>query len=203
MTHPSILASQNAPHAGARIDLVWHDEAACQALAAQLAQALQPRLRSGGSLTLELHGTLGAGKTTFTRHLLRALGVQGRIKSPSYAVVEPHEAPGMAIHHFDFYRFNDPQEWEDAGFRDLFGAPGLKVVEWPEKAAGLLPVADLQLHIDVMGEPQGSGAHADADTPPGRAVQLRAGTASGQSLLGLIAPSAEAQVAAVKEAHHG
>lgn len=182
MTHPSILASQHAsqaPHAGVDLhDFVWHDEAACAALAAQLAQAAAPRLHAGGSLTLELHGTLGAGKTTFTRHLLRALGVQGRIKSPSYAVVEPHEAPGLAIHHFDFYRFNDPQEWEDAGFRDLFGAPGLKVVEWPEKAAGLLPVADLQMHIGVMGE---VGCE-DADVPPARSVRLLAGTPLGRDL---------------------
>jgi len=185
MTHPSILASHHAlrappkQHGGAeQRDFVWHDEAACAALAAQLAQALQPGLRAGGSLTLELHGTLGAGKTTFTRHLLRALGVQGRIKSPSYAVVEPHEAPGLAIHHFDFYRFNDPQEWEDAGFRDLFGAPGLKVVEWPEKAAGLLPVADLQMHIGVLGE---VGDEA-ADTPPARSVRLLAGTPLGMTV---------------------
>lgn len=202
MTHPSILASQAAPHAGADIsdtrDLVWQDEAACATMAAQLAAAVAPNLRSGGSLTLELHGTLGAGKTTFTRHLLRALGVQGRIKSPSYAVVEPHEAPGLAIHHFDFYRFNDPQEWEDAGFRDLFGAPGLKVVEWPEKAAGLLPVADLQLHLDVLGDA------ASDDTPPARRVGLRSGTAAGQSVvlaMGSVAHNALSPLG--KEACHG
>jgi tRNA threonylcarbamoyladenosine biosynthesis protein TsaE len=180
MTHPSILASLNVLHArhGTASDLVWQDEAACAAMAEQLAHALQPRLSAGASLTLELHGTLGAGKTTFTRHLLRALGVAGRVKSPSYAVVELHEAPGMAIHHFDFYRFNDPQEWEDAGFRDLFGAPGLKVVEWPEKAAGLLPVADLQLHIGVLGTPDDG-----ADTPPARSVQVLAGTPAGAAVL--------------------
>ncbi len=103
-------------------------------------------------MVIELHGTLGAGKTTFTRHLLRSLGIQGRIKSPSYAVVETHELPGISMHHFDFYRFNDPQEWEDAGFRDLFGAPGLKLVEWPDKAAGLLPTPDLRLMITPFGE---------------------------------------------------
>jgi len=96
-----------------------------------------------------LHGDLGAGKTTLVRHLLRALGVPGRIKSPTYAVVEPHEAPGLAIWHFDFYRFNDPQEWEDAGFRDLFAAPGLKLAEWPEKAAGLAPPADLAIYLEA------------------------------------------------------
>ena len=189
MTHPSILASPHVLHApqalqgSTHTDFVWHDEGECQAMAARLAQVMQPGLSTGGSLTLELHGTLGAGKTTFTRHLLRALGVQGRIKSPSYAVVEPHEAPGIAIHHFDFYRFNDPQEWEDAGFRELFGGPGLKLVEWPDKAAGLLPVADLQLHIDVMAQ-----EGLDEDAAPARQVRWVAGTPAGQ---------------AVKEALHG
>ena len=74
------------------------------------------------------------------RHLLHALGVERPIKSPTYALMEPYEAGadagGFAISHFDFYRFDDPQEWEDAGFRDVFASPGLKLVEWPEKAAG-------------------------------------------------------------------
>ena len=149
MTHPSILASH--PALATRED-TWPDEAGCSALAERLAAAVTPSLRQGGSLVIELHGTLGAGKTTFTRHLLRALGVQGRIKSPSYAVVEPHQVPGIAIHHFDFYRFNDPQEWEDAGFRDLFGSAGLKLVEWPDKALGLLPCPDLRLLIEPIDE---------------------------------------------------
>jgi tRNA threonylcarbamoyladenosine biosynthesis protein TsaE len=101
---------------------------------------------------IELHGDLGAGKTTFVRHLLRALGVQGRIKSPTYTVAEPHEAPHLTAWHFDFYRFNDPREWEDAGFRDTFAAPGLKLAEWPEKAAGLLPVADLVIRIEAQAD---------------------------------------------------
>ena len=83
--------------------------------------------------------------------LLRALGVEGRIKSPSYAVMESYELPGGSVaSHFDFYRFGDPREWEDAGFRDVFAAPGLKLCEWPEKAAGQLPPADLQLFIELM-----------------------------------------------------
>ncbi len=115
--------------------------------------------------TLALQGDLGAGKTTFVRHLLRALGVRGRIKSPTYAVVEPHNATDcpllpagetLAIWHFDFYRFNDPREWEDAGFRELFAAPGLKLVEWPERAGDFMPVVDLS--IDIQPE--------DALAPP-------------------------------------
>ena len=101
------------------------------------------------------------------RHLLRALGVQGRIKSPTYAVVEPHEAPGLNIWHFDFYRFNDPQEWEDAGFRDLFAAPGLKLAEWPEKAAGMLPLADLVIRIEAQPDESRTVTLA-ARTPLGR-----------------------------------
>lgn len=127
----------------------WATEDDCQHTAGRLAALIAPRLSEGAAVLLELRGTLGAGKTTFTRHLLRALGVQGRIKSPSYAVVEPHEAGGRPLWHFDFYRFADPREWEDAGFRDIFAGPGLKVVEWPDKARGLLPPADLLLDLDT------------------------------------------------------
>jgi len=151
---------------------VLHDESATQALAEAL--AAQPALRNA---CIELHGDLGAGKTTFVRHLLRALGVSGRIKSPTYAVVEPHELPGLHIWHFDFYRFSDPREWEDAGFRDIFASPGLKLAEWPEKAAGLLPVADLAITLRVQADES-------------RACTLQASTAAGAALLqGLKEPS--------------
>lgn len=127
--------------------LLWTNESAAQASAERLAAALLP----SPNALIELHGPLGAGKTTFTRLLLRALGVEGRIKSPSYAVMESYELPGGgSASHFDFYRFGDPREWEDAGFRDVFAAPGLKLCEWPEKAAGQLPPADLQLFIELM-----------------------------------------------------
>ena len=127
----------------------WTDEADCAAAAAALAR--RPGLRDA---FIELHGPLGAGKTTFARHLLRALGVTGRIKSPTYAVLETYEgvddAGGFDIRHFDFYRFDDPQEWEDAGFRDVFASPGLTLAEWPQNAGGLLPPADLQVFIDPV-----------------------------------------------------
>lgn len=120
----------------------WNSEDDCAAFAQRLAAS--PAL-ADAFLTLE--GGLGAGKTTLVRHLLRALGVQGRIKSPTYTVVEPHQAGDLSIAHFDFYRFDDPREWEDAGFRDLFGAPGLKLAEWPDKAAGQLPTPDLRFEL--------------------------------------------------------
>lgn len=153
---------------------------------------------------IELHGDLGAGKTTLVRHLLHALGVLGRIKSPTYAVVEPYTVTSpplsvrpepveghaaatrpstgsgrteagsvesdLSIWHFDFYRFSDPREWEDAGFRDIFASPGLKLAEWPEKAAAFLPRADLVLRIEVQADES-------------RQVTLTAQTMTGEALL--------------------
>ena len=147
-------------------NIVWPDEAATAAFA----QALAKRPATGRAL-IELQGDLGAGKTTFVRHLLKSLGVEGRIKSPTYAVVEPYTLPGMNIWHFDFYRFNDPREWEEAGLRDIFASTGLKLVEWPEKAGPHLPQPDLLLHLEVLPD----------DT---RAVTLTAHTPTGAELLG-------------------
>jgi tRNA threonylcarbamoyladenosine biosynthesis protein TsaE len=138
MTHVPILGTHR---------FRWADESACEAFARNLAQRAALH-----DAYLELHGPLGAGKTTFVRHLLRALGVQGRIKSPTYAVVETYALPGLEIAHFDFYRFEDPREWEDAGFRDVFAAPGLKLAEWPEKAAAVLPTPDLSLHLEPVDD---------------------------------------------------
>jgi tRNA threonylcarbamoyladenosine biosynthesis protein TsaE len=163
--HRTILATRR---------FTWPDEAACAASAAALA-----RCGALDDAFIALDGTLGAGKSTFVRHLLRALGVAGRIKSPSYAVLEPHEARlndrPLAISHFDFYRFDDPREWADAGFRELFAAPGLKLAEWAGKAVGALPPADLALHIAAGEDEQ-------------RRVVAEAGTARGQALLEAWAP---------------
>ena len=159
-----VMLQSHAPILGSRT-VRWPDEAACAAFAATL--STRPALHDA---FIELHGPLGAGKTTFVRHLLRALGVQGRIKSPTYAVLEPYSLPGLAISHFDFYRFEDPREWEDAGFRELFAQPGLKLAEWPEKAAGALPAADLRITISPGDDEQ-------------RAVRLDAGSARGLELL--------------------
>ncbi len=171
LVHPPIL--------GSRL-LAWPDEAACRASAARL--AARPGLRDA---RIELRGPLGAGKTTFVRHLLRALGVEGPVKSPTYAVMEPYDLPapaggdgtreagdGAAAWHFDFYRFDDPQEWEDAGFRDIYASRGLKLAEWPDKAAGLLPAPDLRIDIAVAAAVPAAGDEAgddDAPAPPRRA----------------------------------
>jgi tRNA threonylcarbamoyladenosine biosynthesis protein TsaE len=147
--------------------LVWPDEAATAAFATQLAAALT---RANLNACIALHGDLGAGKTTFVRHLLHALGVEGRIKSPTYAVVEPYTVIAGDVWHFDFYRFSDPREWEDAGFRDIFASPGLKLCEWPQNAAGVMPTPDLELDIQV-------------DDTEQRQVRFSALTPRGQELL--------------------
>ena len=133
VTHQPILESRA---------ITWTTESDCAAFAESLAR--KPGLRDA---FIALEGPLGAGKTTFARHLLRALGASGRIKSPTYALLEPYELPGLRAAHLDFYRFDDPREWLDAGLRDVFERPGLKLVEWPERAGDLLPTADLRLRI--------------------------------------------------------
>lgn len=147
--------------------IVWQDEAATEAFAQALAR--NPAI---GRALVELQGDLGAGKTTLARHLLRALGVQGRIKSPTYAVVEPYTLTesSLNIWHCDFFRFNNPREWEDAGFRDIFSSPGLKLVEWPEKAGTHLPQPDLLIHIELLPDES-------------RAITLTAHSATGAELL--------------------
>ena len=156
--HPAIVKTP-------ALALLWADEAATEAFAARLAR--QPGV---GHAFIALHGDLGAGKTTLVRHLLRALGIEGRVKSPTYAVVEPYELPKLNIWHFDFYRFGDAREWEDAGFRDIFASPGLKLAEWPEKAAQVLPVIDLDITLTTLAD----GA---------RQVTLVANTPAGAGLL--------------------
>ena len=145
-SHRPLIVGTPSPD-GARWDGRWLDETGTAHFAQRLAAS--PAITNA---TLTLAGDLGAGKTTFVRHLLRALGVTGRIKSPTYAVVEPHRAEAgphgaMNAWHFDFYRFSDPREWEDAGFRELFASTGLKLVEWPERAVGLMPSVDALLTI--------------------------------------------------------
>ena len=126
------------------------DEAATLALGAALAGALAP------GLTVYLHGDLGAGKTTLTRGLLRALGHTGPVKSPTYALVELYVYSGYILYHFDFYRFNRPEEWLEAGLDEHFNGQAVCLVEWPEKAGDLLPPADVDVMFDILDSEEGS-----------------------------------------------
>jgi tRNA threonylcarbamoyladenosine biosynthesis protein TsaE len=160
---------------------VWRTEADTRAFAGKLASALL-RLTEPGHALITLHGDLGAGKTTLVRHLLHALGVPGRIKSPTYGLVESYEAAiesaNLPIWHMDFYRFSDPAEWEHAGLRDIFASRGLKLVEWPERAANRLPPHDLSLRITSA-----DGSHDEES----RQVRMEASSPSGRSLIEALA----------------
>lgn len=128
------------------LTLTLPDEAATLQLGARLAALLRP------GLTLYLSGDLGAGKTTLVRGLLRSLGYHGRVKSPTYTLVELYEISSLNLYHFDLYRFADPVEWAEAGFREYFNPTSVCLVEWPEKAEGLLPQPDLVLRLSWAGE---------------------------------------------------
>lgn len=111
-----------------------------------MAQVLVP------GLSLWLRGDLGAGKTTLVRGLLRALHYAGRVKSPTYTLVELYSFSSFNLYHFDLYRFGHPEEWEDAGFREYFNADSVCLVEWPDKAADYLPAPDLVIELELRDE---------------------------------------------------
>jgi len=135
-------------------------------LGAALAGILTPGLK------IYLHGDLGAGKTTLVRGLLRTLGHSGPVKSPTYSLVELYVISGYIVYHFDFYRFNRPEEWLEAGLDEPFNQDTICLVEWPEKAAKLLPPADLEVFIDVTDVTDVT-AGAGADQPKIDSGELR------------------------------
>ena len=166
--HPEATADPGHPRPAEHV-LLWTDESACQQAAARLARVWTdppagPASAGGPAFTgtLTLTGPLGAGKTAFSRHLLRALGATGAIRSPTYTLVEPYELVidhrRLDVVHCDFYRFEDPAEWEDAGLRELFSAASLRLVEWPDRAEGRLGPVDLALSIEPMLESTSSPA---------------------------------------------
>lgn len=130
---------------------ILKDEAATVQAAAVLATQLRP------GQVIYLHGDLGAGKTTLVRGILLALGHVGKVKSPTYTIVEPYNLALASCYHFDLYRFQDPEEWEAAGFRDYFNTSSICLVEWPERADQVLPPADIEIHFDIL--PHGRVLH--------------------------------------------
>jgi tRNA threonylcarbamoyladenosine biosynthesis protein TsaE len=138
------------------------DAAATEALGMALARAYP---RGPGGAVVFLHGELGAGKTTCVRSLLRALGVRGTIRSPTYTLVEVYQPAGLTCVHVDLYRLSGPLDVEDLGLRDYLGEC-LLLVEWPQKGGGALPPADLELTLTYDGDSR--RAHLVSATPRGR-----------------------------------
>ena len=135
------------------------DEAATQRLGEMLAPLLQP------GLVIFLEGDLGTGKTTLVRALIVALGYAGPVKSPTYSLVEVYVISSLYLYHFDFYRFESPEEFLDAGFSEYFNDAAICLVEWPERAVGCVPSADLRLRLHHAGV--GRVLEAVADSPAG------------------------------------
>ncbi len=121
------------------------DEDATRAWGAALARALDPELLGKQAFAVHLSGDLGAGKTALVRAVLRAAGFDGPVKSPTFALLETYNLTKFFVYHFDLYRFSSSEQWFDAGFDDILAAPGLVLVEWPEKAADALGAPDLRL----------------------------------------------------------
>ena len=127
-------------------DLNLPDAAATERLGAALAPGIAP------GRVLHLRGDLGAGKTTLVRGLLHTLGHAGRVKSPTYTLVEPYTLSRLDLYHFDFYRFHDKREWVASGFRDYFSPEAACIVEWPERAGDLLASPDVEIRLEIAGE---------------------------------------------------
>ncbi len=123
------------------------DEAATEHFGAALAQRLLDA--HDGCALVFLSGDLGAGKTTMVRGMLRHLGHTGAVKSPTYTLLEPYTLSGQDAYHFDLYRVADPQELAFVGFEEILDGPGLKFIEWPERASGWLPAPDVTVAIAV------------------------------------------------------
>lgn len=166
------------------------DETATERFGAALAGAV--RDMPPHTVHVQLSGDLGAGKTTLSRAVLRALGHAGKVRSPTYTLCEPYQVrraddSPLTVYHFDLYRFADPEEWIDAGFRDCFAEPAFNLVEWPEKAGRLLGEPDLHVLLQSDNRVLHSGdTSADNEADAGadrRMAILRAYTPTGLILL--------------------
>ncbi len=143
----------------ANLSFLLADENATLALAKRLAAQLKP------GMVIYLNGDLGAGKTCLVRGMLNALGYTGRVKSPTYTLLEPYHVGGLDLRHFDLYRIEDESEWELAGFRDEFDGNNILFIEWPEKAQ--VPPADIVIDLVILQ--QGRRAAIKGNTVMGRA----------------------------------
>ena len=151
------MTENRAPQATpkASFEQYCRQEAQTASLARQLATSVKQVIEQAPAthLNISLEGQLGAGKTTFARHLIQSLGYVGKVKSPTYTLCEVYELScnqsTFTAHHFDLYRMRDPLEWQEAGFAEYFDVPGFCLIEWPEKAEGTLPEFDIQIQLSA------------------------------------------------------
>lgn len=146
--------------------LFLETEAETEHLGGELARLAKAH---GEHFTVFLDGELGMGKTTMSRGVMRALGHEGAVKSPTYTLVEPYEDLEPPVYHFDLYRLGDPEELEHMGIRDYFSGNSLCLIEWPERGEGILPEPDIEVHIEQEKD--------------GRSVVIRARSELGASLM--------------------
>jgi len=156
------------------INLYCRQEADTASLAKQLAASFEQLLTRlpGSHLNVSLEGDLGAGKTSFARYLIQAMGHEGKVKSPTYTLCEPYPLQfkdhAITIYHFDLYRMRDPLEWQEAGFTEHFDVPGICLIEWPEKAEGTLPGFDIQIQLSTGADENERAIKINAITPSGK-----------------------------------
>jgi len=149
------------------LNLFLENEAAQLQLAASISE------NTPAGTVIFLQGNLGTGKTTLVRGFLQSLGFKGNVKSPTYTLVEPYLIDNKQIYHFDLYRLGTPDELEYAGGRDYFDGEAICLIEWPEKAEGYLPQADLLCELSYKNQ---AGEQ-------GRACTLRGYTDKGLSII--------------------
>ena len=173
------MTGNQTPQASPKASLKQYcrQEAETASLAQRLAVSIKEIIEQAPNthLNISLEGDLGAGKTTFARHLIQSMGYEGKVKSPTYTLCEPYELKSkqhtFTAHHFDLYRMRDPLEWQEAGFAEYFDVPGFCLIEWPEKAEGTLPSFDIQITL-VAGPEENE-----------RAIELNAFSEQGKKVL--------------------
>jgi tRNA threonylcarbamoyladenosine biosynthesis protein TsaE len=154
-------------------DLLLPDEAATALWGGALAGALAAEPLAEQSFVVHLRGDLGTGKTAMARAILRGLGFAGAVKSPTFTLLETYNLTKFMVYHFDLYRFSSSGEWFDSGFDDIMAAPGLVLLEWPEKAAGVLADPDLLLELTAAADDDARLLHARAFSGGGRRCLTR------------------------------